>query len=71
VVRTAGYSIVRRRSLGVPFEVIGRGGRNEPRRFARVLGAIDRAAVAVWPTMFAYQFLVELRPTSRAATPRE
>ena len=71
LVRSAGFEIVRRRSLGVPFEVIGRGGRTEPRRLTRVAGAIDRAAVAVWPTMFAYQFLVELRPTTAAATPRE
>ena len=73
LVRSAGFDVVRRRSLGVPFEVIGRGGRAEPRRLTRVAGAIDRAAVAVWPTMFAYQFLVELRPATPAApaTPRE
>jgi len=64
LVRRAGFTTVRRRSLGVPFEVFGRGGRGGRRRLARVLGSIDRAAVVVWPTLFAYQFLVELRPAS-------
>ena len=67
LVRKADFDVVRRRALGVPFEVLGRGGRAEPRRLTRVVGAVDRAAVAVWPTLFAYQFLVELRPTAAAA----
>ena len=38
--------------------------RDRGRGASRVLGGIDRVAVAVWPSMFAYQFLAELRPAT-------
>jgi glycosyltransferase involved in cell wall biosynthesis len=60
--RESGYEIARVRALGVPFEVLGRGGRGGRSIAARALAAVDRVAVALWPSLFAYQFLVELRP---------
>jgi len=61
-VRGAGFEITRRKALGLPFEVLGRSGAGRARGSVRLLGSLDRAAVAIWPTMFAYQFLAELRP---------
>ncbi|MGQ0826241.1 MAG: methyltransferase domain-containing protein [Actinomycetota bacterium] len=61
--RESGYEVGRLRPLGLPFEVLGRGGASAPAGTAsRVLGRVDRVAVRVWPSMFAYQFLAELRP---------
>jgi glycosyltransferase involved in cell wall biosynthesis len=61
--RECDFEIVRRRALGVPFEVLGRGGRRGAlRSLARAASAVDRVATAAWPTLFGYQFLVELRP---------
>jgi glycosyltransferase involved in cell wall biosynthesis len=62
--RDADFEIVRKRALGLPFEVLGRGGRTGARRATRVASGIDRVAVAVWPTLFGYQFLLELRPVA-------
>lgn len=62
MVRDCDFGIVRRRALGVPFEVLGRGGRAHSRHIARVISAADRTAAKLWPTLFGYQFLVELRP---------
>jgi hypothetical protein len=64
-VHDAGFEVVRRTSLGVPFEVLGRGGKRGVRRSARLLSALDHAAVSTWPTLFGYQFLAELRPRRR------
>ena len=61
--RESGYSIARQRPLGLPFEVLGRGGKSDAGSASRVLARVDRVAVQVWPTMFAYQFLTELRPS--------
>jgi hypothetical protein len=62
VVREEGYTIARRQNLGLPFEVLGRGGKQQTKASARMLGAIDKTLVAAWPSLFGYQFLVELRP---------
>jgi len=62
LIGTAGYATAREATIGLPFEVLGRGGTAKVSMGARVLSGIDRVAVAVWPTMFAYQFLAELRP---------
>ena len=64
LIRRAGLRVRRREAIGLPLEVIERGGR-APRgrsRAARVAVALDRIAVAAWPTLFAYQFLYELEP---------
>ncbi len=51
--RDAGFKTVRTEVTGVPFDVLARGaGRGK-----RLLRAIDRAAVAVRPTLFGYQLV--------------
>jgi 2-polyprenyl-3-methyl-5-hydroxy-6-metoxy-1,4-benzoquinol methylase len=62
LVGRAGYSETREATIGLPFEVFARGSTGKANTAGRVLSAFDRVAVAVWPTMFAYQFLAELRP---------
>ena len=55
--------VVRRTVVGSPIEdVLDRGGRSSARRLLRLAAAVDRAATKVWPTMFGYQFLYQLRP---------
>lgn len=53
---------------GLPLDILDRG-RHPQRsgRLRRAVGRVDRAGVDVWPTLFGYQFLFELRP---AAQPR-
>lgn len=45
------------RYVGLPFDVLGVDG-----SIGRTAQAIDRIVTAVWPTMFAYQFVVQLEP---------
>jgi glycosyltransferase involved in cell wall biosynthesis len=55
---------VRRRSIsGLPVDAIRRGG-EAPRWLTSILSGIDRTGMAVSPTLFAYQLLFELEPTS-------
>lgn len=61
MVREEGFTVARRQNLGLPFEVLARGGKQQPNAGARVLSALDRGLVAAWPSLFGYQFLVELR----------
>lgn len=61
LVRRAGLRIARERSLGIPFEILGRGGERRAARLSRVLARTDRISASVWPSLFAYQFLAELR----------
>jgi glycosyltransferase involved in cell wall biosynthesis len=59
--RRAGLVPRRLGAVGVPIEVAERGGASPVAEH----GAVDRAqaaAVAVWPTLFGYQLLYELRP---------
>jgi 2-polyprenyl-3-methyl-5-hydroxy-6-metoxy-1,4-benzoquinol methylase len=60
LVGNAGFEIVRRSVVGLPIEALERGG-HRPSGIARLVGSIDRKAAEVWPTMFGYQFLYELR----------
>lgn len=46
-------------SVGLPFEVLGIDGRP-----AAALRVLDRSSVAVRPTLFAYQFILEAAPTA-------
>jgi SAM-dependent methyltransferase len=60
-------TIVRRAVVGTPIEdVLDRGGRAPAKRAVRFAARVDRVAARVWPTMFGYQFLYELRPRSAA-----
>jgi SAM-dependent methyltransferase len=62
IVKSAGLGVRRRESIGMPLEVFERGG-HDGGGFAGGLGQVERAAVDIWPTMFAFQFLYELEPT--------
>jgi glycosyltransferase involved in cell wall biosynthesis len=59
MIRAAGLRPVRTRVVGSPLDIIPVRGIG-PRLVLRLLGAIDRRATRVWPTMFGYQFLQEL-----------
>ena len=65
LVARAGYRIVDREVVGLPVEVMERGG-SAPDRVARAIRAIDDVGVSAWPTMFGYQFIYELRPLDEA-----
>ena len=54
-------TIVRRAVVGSPIELLERDRSSMFGRLARIAGNIDRLATRVWPTMFGYQFLYELR----------
>ena len=54
----SGWELVRSRTTGVPLELLTGG------RLVRAAGNVERGARTVWPTMFAYQFLFELAPSS-------
>ncbi|GIU87504.1 MAG: hypothetical protein KatS3mg009_2019 [Acidimicrobiia bacterium] len=60
--RRAGLRVARERPLGIPFEIVARGGADRGARLSRALSRADRVAASVWPSLFAYQFLAELRP---------
>ena len=63
--RGHGYAVRRCTSVGIPFEVTGRGGRPGRARLGTWLGAADRALLAVWPGLFSYQYVFELVPEER------
>jgi len=54
--RDCGYKIEKIEGVPVPFEVVVGGS------MGRMLGHIAAAMVTVWPTMFAFQFLVTAKP---------
>jgi glycosyltransferase involved in cell wall biosynthesis len=65
LVNEAEFEVARRSTTGLPFEVIDRGGDGQEAgsgSAARMLSRVDRAAVAVRPQLFAYQFIYELVP---------
>jgi len=68
VARHAGWRTRVVAVTGVPIEVIGRRSHGAVRQGAmarlatRVLGPIDRLLARLWPTLFAYQFIMELTP---------
>lgn len=65
----AGFKVVRCEPIGMPFEVVKRGGaesetggeRGAPLP-ARLLAAVNRWTTSIWPTLFAYQYVYELAP---------
>ena len=57
----AGWLVEQRRLTGVPLEVLGRdGGAGGMGSLWKVLGRLDRAGRAVWPSLFAYQYVAVL-----------
>lgn len=61
LVRRANLDITRRGVVGLPVEVLGRGG-SAPERITTLVAKLDRTGVVVRPTLFGYQLLYELRP---------
>jgi 2-polyprenyl-3-methyl-5-hydroxy-6-metoxy-1,4-benzoquinol methylase len=51
--RSAGFSVVRLETTGLPLEVLT----SDSSRAARAGNVIDRAMVSAWPTLFGYQFV--------------
>jgi glycosyltransferase involved in cell wall biosynthesis len=62
LVRDGRLRVVERETVGTPFEILDRGGSSPLGSVARWAGAVDRAAVRVWPTLFGYQFIYRLVP---------
>ena len=58
LLRSCGLRIVRRETIGTPFELLATGG--VLGSAAGLLSRIDRMATRVWPTLFGYQFVYEL-----------
>lgn len=61
LLRDCGYRINRVRPVPVPFETVVGG------RLGRFLGFLATVAARVWPTLFAFQFLVTCRPQPSVA----
>jgi glycosyltransferase involved in cell wall biosynthesis len=59
-----GLSTTAERSAGLPLDVLGIGG-----VVGRTAATVDRIATRVWPTMFAYQFVVRLEAAPHALDP--
>jgi SAM-dependent methyltransferase len=59
LVDRAGMRVRRRATTGLPVEIAERGG-DVPLTAEHVVARIDRVGVALWPTLFGYQFLFEL-----------
>jgi hypothetical protein len=53
-----GFSIVRFEAVGLPLDALGLEGTK-----AKTLRLVDHLLVTLWPTMFGYQFIVEVKPT--------
>ncbi len=61
LVASCSLRIVGRDTVGSPIDVLGRGREGTAvGSVASTLGAVDRAATTVWPTLFGYQFLYQL-----------
>jgi glycosyltransferase involved in cell wall biosynthesis len=60
VAERSGWRVARIDATGLPFDVVDRGGEGQSAGVRQLAGRIDRAGVAVWPTLFGYQFLFEL-----------
>jgi glycosyltransferase involved in cell wall biosynthesis len=71
LVRRAGFAVRRREFVPLPTEVAHRGAGPAPNADGaptalRALKTIDRAAIALRPTLFAYQLLYELEPITNS-----
>jgi len=60
----SGFEVRRREAVGLPLEVVRRGGAAGPSSSsgARLVEGADRIATDIWPTLFGYQFVYELVP---------
>ena len=64
MIARCGFAVRRREALGLPFDVIDRGGNGSGSdgRGRQALHALDGFAVSLRPTLFAYQYMFELEP---------
>jgi 2-polyprenyl-3-methyl-5-hydroxy-6-metoxy-1,4-benzoquinol methylase len=74
LIAKSGLSVCRREAVGLPLDVLDRGVSTEHggTRARQIIRNIDRCGVWLRPTVFAYQFLYELKPAGSArlgATP--
>jgi len=68
--RGAGFAVRRREAVGLPLEVVERGGAagtgsgdaSSGAGLGRGVQHLDHLGVAAWPSLFAYQYLFELEP---------
>ncbi|MGH9027991.1 MAG: class I SAM-dependent methyltransferase, partial [Acidimicrobiia bacterium] len=63
--RNVGFRVRRREVTGLPIEVTDRGGRGDSTALGSLvplIRRIDRFGLAVWPSLFAYQYLFQLEP---------
>jgi predicted TPR repeat methyltransferase len=58
LIERQGYSIQRIEPVGLPLDAMGVEGTK-----AHVLRLVDQVMLALWPTMFGYQFIVEATPS--------
>jgi 2-polyprenyl-3-methyl-5-hydroxy-6-metoxy-1,4-benzoquinol methylase len=65
--RQAGFRTVRAQVTGLPFDVLARNGG----RFTKMAKLIDRAAVAIRPTLFGYQFVYQCEASPAPVTTDE
>lgn len=64
MVRANGWDIESLVPIGIPFDVLDRGGKHGITDLIRKsIGRLDRSLARVWPAMFAYQYIIELRST--------
>ncbi len=61
LVARSGMRVRQRATTGLPVEVATRGG-EVPSAAEHMVARIDHLGVALWPTLFGYQFLFELEP---------
>lgn len=59
LIEHGGFDVVRMEPVGLPLDALGASGGG-----ARVARLVDHLLVTLWPTMFAYQFIIEARPAS-------
>jgi 2-polyprenyl-3-methyl-5-hydroxy-6-metoxy-1,4-benzoquinol methylase len=55
-----GWRVASVEATGLPLDIVDRGGEGQAAGARRFVHVVDRAGVAVWPTLFGYQFLFEL-----------
>ena len=60
LIERQGFTIRRIDSVGLPLDALGLDGAK-----AKVLRLVDRMVLDLWPTMFGYQFIVEVTPNTQ------
>jgi SAM-dependent methyltransferase len=71
MIARCGFDVRRREALGLPLDVLDRGGngsRSEGKG-RQAVHALDGFAVSLRPTLFAYQYMFELEPNAKMRTP--